>query len=321
MQLSIIIPVYQAGKYIEEAMRSLLKATREGYEIILIDDCSSDDGISKAINVLEGCCSSVRLIRLSVNKGYGNACNLGIDAATGEYIAFFEPDDIVPSGFYEQLLSANNKHNCDIVKYDSMFSFKGSDVERIYSYKNYPEHCFFPNDYPRMWMSHPSITNCIYKTEFLRRNNISFPSGGGASYQDTQFSISLYYSNPRISIVTGDGYLYRRHESQSIQNLSIKKFEQVVSNWKEEKAYLINSGVENFGFYYLQWLRQLLSIKCRAGVLEEYVFNYIIKSMGEVDIPFKLFKFFNIKFAVIFQYYKFRSFNVCRVFSDWLRAF
>ena len=102
--ISIIVPVYNAGNYIRDTIRSVKAQTYTDWELILVDDLSKDNSveiIEEEIRLLdEGRSSfdanapSIRLIRKEINEGAAKARNTGIDAAKGRYIAFLDADDI-----------------------------------------------------------------------------------------------------------------------------------------------------------------------------------------------------------------------------------
>lgn len=91
--VSIIVPVYNAGIYIEETIAMVRNQTYENWELILVDDCSKDDG-RKKIQSLSSGDERIRLIAKPVNEGAARARNTGINAARGRYIAFLDADDI-----------------------------------------------------------------------------------------------------------------------------------------------------------------------------------------------------------------------------------
>lgn len=99
--ISIIVPVYNAGEYIEETLRMVDAQTFSKWELILVDDCSKDNSCQVIEDYLarrgkreskEG--RKIRLIRKQKNEGAARARNTGIDEATGRYIAFLDADDI-----------------------------------------------------------------------------------------------------------------------------------------------------------------------------------------------------------------------------------
>ncbi len=89
--ISIIVPVHNAGRYLDETIGSVLAQTEPNFELILVDDCSTDDSVA-VINKYDD--KRICLIKQTENKGAYAARNRGLEAATGRYIAFLDADDI-----------------------------------------------------------------------------------------------------------------------------------------------------------------------------------------------------------------------------------
>lgn len=98
--VSIIVPVYNAAAYIEETIRMVVAQTYQNWELILVNDCSTDNSKQVIENYLrklskdEGFGGRIRLICKEKNQGAAMARNTGIDAAGGRYIAFLDADDV-----------------------------------------------------------------------------------------------------------------------------------------------------------------------------------------------------------------------------------
>ncbi|TAH19339.1 MAG: glycosyltransferase family 2 protein [Cytophagales bacterium] len=90
MKVSVIMPVYNAEKYITTAVESILNQTFQDFELILIDDCSTDASV-QIIKAIQS--SKIQLLHTPQNSGAAASRNLGIAAANGEYIAFLDADD------------------------------------------------------------------------------------------------------------------------------------------------------------------------------------------------------------------------------------
>jgi glycosyltransferase involved in cell wall biosynthesis len=98
-RISCVVPAYNAGKYIEDAIESIRAQTRPVHEIIVVDDASTDDTCEKA-----GRIPGVHLLRMTSNAGAGAARNRGAEAATGELLALLDADDLwVPTKLEVQL--------------------------------------------------------------------------------------------------------------------------------------------------------------------------------------------------------------------------
>ena len=114
--VSIIIPVHNAGKFIDDTIHSVLAQTYSEYELILVNDASEDASL-ELINTFADR-ENFRIIDLKEGKGAAGARNTGIDAATGRYIAFLDADDLWEPEKLERQLEFMRKNDC-------AFSFTG----------------------------------------------------------------------------------------------------------------------------------------------------------------------------------------------------
>lgn len=117
VKLSVIVPFYNVQAYAPDTLRSLRANTREDFEFILVDDCSTDgtpDLLRRAQDEIEG----VVVRRHERNAGLATARNTGLDAARGEYIAFLDGDDWLAPGHYAALLARTEALGCAFVRTD-----------------------------------------------------------------------------------------------------------------------------------------------------------------------------------------------------------
>ena len=104
MTVSIIIPYYNAAKYIEETVRSIVAQTFPDWELIIVDDCSTDSSTSQVLSTMQAMDSRIRTAKTERNCGAGATRNVGIKLASGRYIAFCDSDDWwYPTKLEEQL--------------------------------------------------------------------------------------------------------------------------------------------------------------------------------------------------------------------------
>lgn len=94
--VSVIIPVYNAAAFIGDTIRSVLAQTERDFELILVDDCSTDDSVRRMEETTAGTLppERLRIIRKERNGGVAAARNTGMDAAQGRYVAFLDADDL-----------------------------------------------------------------------------------------------------------------------------------------------------------------------------------------------------------------------------------
>lgn len=89
---SVIMPAYNSEKYIDEAIESVIRQTYKNWELIIVNDASTDD-TEKIIKSYEEKDKRIKLISLAENQGVANARNMAIQIAEGRYIAFLDADD------------------------------------------------------------------------------------------------------------------------------------------------------------------------------------------------------------------------------------
>lgn len=119
IKVSIIVPVYNSEKYLKRCLDSLVNQTLKEIEIILINDCSTDESLN-ILNLYEQQYPDKIIIKnLAENKGPGGARNVGMEEAEGEYIGFVDSDDDVSCEMFEKLFIIAKRANYDIV--DSNF--------------------------------------------------------------------------------------------------------------------------------------------------------------------------------------------------------
>lgn len=125
-KLSIIIPVYNAEKTIEECLESLIRQTIfEDLELIIVDDASDDNSADIIMDYEARYSENIIFIRLDKNSGPGNARNVAIKYASGKYIGFVDADDAVQPSMYEKMYNTAEKAQADYV--DSGFYDQKND--------------------------------------------------------------------------------------------------------------------------------------------------------------------------------------------------
>ncbi len=191
VRVSVILPSLNVGGYIDEAIASVRQQALEDIEIMCID-AGSTDGTREKIAKHANEDNRIVVIDSSV-KSYGIQVNMGIDLARGEYIAVLETDDYVDPDMYGNLYDIACEQSLDYVKCDyytytvdekgdRMFSTRGVGREQeLY------ESLFVPSEHPGIAFDDWYLWNGIYRTEFLRVNNIRFSETPGAAFQDIGF--------------------------------------------------------------------------------------------------------------------------------------
>ncbi|MDO5638278.1 MAG: glycosyltransferase family 2 protein [Neisseria sp.] len=305
--LSVIVPIYNSQQFLLEALQCLKRQRKFDFEFILVNDASTDDS-EKIILEFISKDNRFHYVKNRINSGYGFSCNTGISKSKGMYIAIFEPDDLIPDDFYEDLLiTALDNPKADIVKYNGIYEFNQNTTRQLFKMKNLPSDVFLGKSYPRFWRSHPSTINAVYKRDFLVKNNLKYVSGAGASFQDAQFFTALYYANPQIVVIDMCKYLYRKHTNQSVAQIAEEKIDIVIDNWSEFFAIHANSiRKETAWFANIQMYRQFSSLSRHFGK-KAHRFNIIYsKHIAKGKIPNILeLKWFDFDLHDIVRFYWF----------------
>lgn len=105
--ISVVLPVYNVASYIKEALDSLLNQTVQDFEILVIDDCSTDETLAVVESIPD---ERIKIIYKEANKGLIDSLNIGFAAAKGKYIARMDGDDISPPLRFEKQLHVLEKH-------------------------------------------------------------------------------------------------------------------------------------------------------------------------------------------------------------------
>lgn len=126
--LSVIVPVYKAEKYLHRCVDSILAQTWSNLEVILVDDGSPDNS-GALCDEYAGKDSRVRVIH-KPNGGVSSARNAGIDAATGDYIAFVDSDDYIAPEMYEKLFDVLTSEN-SIAVCDCFLHYQDKDIPKV----------------------------------------------------------------------------------------------------------------------------------------------------------------------------------------------
>ncbi len=168
--ISIIIPIYNTEKYLEEALNSFLEQTYENYEMILVDD-GSTDGSGEIIREYQDKDSRIKAI-FQKNKGVSGARNEGIRQASGKYIVFWDSDDTVPCDALEALYNNISENSSDL----SCGGVAEGDAMRIVEPKGATNLAEKPviDRYDRNFIYSLSVCNKIFRRDIIVDNSLEF---------------------------------------------------------------------------------------------------------------------------------------------------
>ena len=129
--VSVIIPMYNAEKYLSVCLESILIQTLQDFEVIVVDDCSTDNSCAVAESYLEKFGGRLKIISLPENTGSGAVPrNVGLEHARGKYVYFMDSDDLIIDIALETLFKYSEDYQAEVVYMERCFMFSGESVPK-----------------------------------------------------------------------------------------------------------------------------------------------------------------------------------------------
>lgn len=214
MRLSIILPCYNVAPYIGRCLDSLLAQdiTSDEYEIICVDDCSSDNTVDIILKYQKNN-DNIILLQHHVNKTAGGARNTGINNARGEHLWFVDPDDSVTPNCLSILIEKAESINSDLLFFNYYHIDEDGNTSSHIAFQQVNQPCsgqhFLLNNFDdRHLFGVTSTVHCIYRLGFLNSFNIRFPEIKAS--QDVVFIWKCLLCAPRVCSLPYILYNYHR---------------------------------------------------------------------------------------------------------------
>lgn len=239
--ISVVIPVYNVEKYLHECIDSVLKQTYPNYEIILVDDGSTDS----SGKICDEYADKAKVIHQK-NAGLSAARNAGFDASKGKYVYFLDSDDYILPETLEKVYTKALNNDADVVFFDAV-SFADGDfsVKQNYIRKNEYDTCSGIEMLEKLWKNgdyHSAVPLLFLKTGFLKENGIRFVDG--ILYEDMVYSYQVFCRAEKAS-QCHEALYYRRYRKSSIMTSgkNNRHFQSAVSVYSEVKDYSVKSDI------------------------------------------------------------------------------
>ena len=218
VKVSIVVPVYNASKYLKTCLDSLVNQTIDDMEIIAIDDASLDN----SLDILKDYAKNYLFLKVYSNEknmGQGWTRNKGISLASGEYIGFLDADDYVNINMYKTMYEAailNNRPDIIVtsLKFVTDDFYAGINYERdlkgrLYNINENPDMVIYES---------PSCCNKLFKKDLI--NDYYFISG--VMWEDVAFTYSMLIKADNMLRLNNLDYFYRRDINRGVSGQNYK---------------------------------------------------------------------------------------------------
>lgn len=210
---SIIIPLYNNEKYIKECLDSVLSQQYSSWEIIIVDDESTDLGL----NIAQSLATKNRKIKIieKMHSGVSDTRNIGLDKATGKYVIFLDSDDKLTDNALTIISDIIEKYEPDFIKGGNITFGDSTEI-------NIPKNNRLFNSVSEWGTSDSlplNISGCIYKNEIITNNKITFSSGVSQA-EDQEFILKYIANCSSIYTLATPLYGYRIHPDSASASMS-----------------------------------------------------------------------------------------------------
>ena len=249
--ISVIIPVYNVEDYLHVCLNSILKQTYHDFEVICIDDASTDSS-AEILEYFANKDSRIKILKNNYNKGSGVSRNNGLEVATGDYISFLDADDWLSPNAFEVLIKKLKKDHSELSLFKNILYYDDNHEFRMESYydmefmNGFESKVFNHEDLDKSFLFNMPVesNNAIYLKSFLDNNNIRF-SNENFINGDCLFFYKVLTSAKKVSFV--NSYLYnRRKKSDTLMSPNYDLFECIRFIYPLISFFLSNKNLFNY---------------------------------------------------------------------------
>ena len=243
--VSVIVPMYNAEEFIGECLDSLLEQVFTGFEVIVVDDCSTDNSVEIVESYIERFDGRLRLVKTKTNSGGASIPrNLGLKISHGEYVYFVDADDFIMSTALRRLYAAAREYDADVIYMSSYYNLqaenevrtmrepldrkvprvglRGRSILTVDEPEKMLQSLLFNETMPASWRK-------FVRREFLLTNEIFFPEI--STGEDFLWNINLTCHPGRFLRITVPFYFYRSYNPESILRKQRKTATAQVTYW------------------------------------------------------------------------------------------
>lgn len=283
-KVSVIVPVYNAEEYIGATLDSIINQDFNSYEIIVVDDGSTDQSPEIISEKLTKSTADYRIIRQD-NAGVSSARNRGMQEATGEYLVFIDADDYVTGNHLSELYNGETDF--------SMVQFIKKENDKLSTPHRFSTESITCDEFIKkeLRMEMPfNFWQLMYKASIIKENSIRF--NPNLIYgEDIDFALRALLYGDEVAISNEATYYYIQHSQSAIKTSEYRRFE-VIEIFENLAEFYRSRGRDDLA-------RLIVTSRIPKAIFgnmnyffyNDYDFDEVLSKMKEMDLLDKLSKF------------------------------
>ncbi len=286
--VSIIVPIYNVESYFNKCLSSIQKQSFESFEVIMVDDASTDSSKEIAQKYAHSDSRFV-LLENEQNMGVSYSRNRGLKLAKGEYISFIDADDFVSENYIAELYGSIVQENTDLACAHSMYTLKKGKTKLAWQSST--------NDSSVMSVGPDNISSLLigpcfylYRKSFLAKNNVKFINN--LYYEDVIFNWPNFIRAKKIAMAKNNNYMYCCNNVNSTTKRKSSKHLDYVTSWNLVKLWLKDNNMwKDYKYIWLQSVISMVRGRMRR-VNDKQMFMYsLCNSLKDEDFQGREFSF------------------------------
>ena len=284
IKVSVIVPVYNAGQYIRKTLDSIISQDFDSFEIIVVDDGSTDNCLN-IINDCLGDCEIPNKVITQKNGGVSVARNTGIEMARGDYLVFVDADDYISPNHLSGLYNGESDF--------SLTLYAKKEGDKLTNLDTYSKDVISTEEFVKMELNMEITFNffqLMYKTDIINDNNIRF-SEGIVYGEDTEFAHKALNYGDKIVINNEITYFYVQHPESAINTTEFRRFDIVRIFENLADFYKRNNKPDFADMIITSRIPKAIFANMNFFFYNGYDFDEVMVKMKELDLFEKLSRF------------------------------
>ena len=283
-KVSVIVPVYNSCEYIGSTLDSIINQDFSSFELIVIDDGSTDNSLEIIKEKLSKSTISYEIIHQK-NAGVSCARNVGIEKASGEYLVFVDSDDYITGNHLSELYNGETDF--------SLIQFIKKDGDKLSTPDHYSKRSMSCDEFIKKELKMEIYFNfwqLMYKASIIKDNNIRF-SPDVIYGEDIEFALKALIYGKDIAISNEVTYYYIQHPASAIKTSEYRRFE-IVGIFEQMAEFYRGLGRDDLAdLIVTSRIPKAIFGNMNFFFYNDYDFDEVLAKMKELDLLDKLSKF------------------------------